>query len=146
MAFSISKGQLISSVKRAESIQARARKVMEKAGDVVKEAVNTVEVGSAAFAFGVIDGKYGGVEIVGVPLPLVSSVALHTLAFMGVGGQLASHMHQFGNGALASYLTVMGRGAGLAWAKKAEKQVPLVAKGSGDSLSGAEMRKLDGTK
>jgi len=141
MAFAISKSQLVSSVKRAEALQTRAKRVMARAEVVVKEAVSTLEVGGSAFVHGLIDGRYGGVEVVGVPLPLLTAGGMHVLAFMGVGGALAPHLHQFGNGALASYMTTMGRGAGIAWKEK-------IAKGgdkaisAGDSLSPEERARL----
>ena len=146
MAFNINKTQLVAAAKHAEAMTSRAKKVMAKAETVVKETVGALEVGGAAFAFGMIDGRYGGVEFLHVPLPLLASATSHLMAFMGIGGQYSSHLHQLGNGALAAYLTTAGRGAGLAWRDKAMKPLtpPATAASKGDALTADERAALAG--
>ncbi len=91
----------------------------DKADKAVEVLVSAAEVGGASFSLGLIQGRYGGVEIVGVPLDLGAAIVLHGLAFIGVGGKLSHHLHNFGDGALATYLATLGRGAGVEMRKKA---------------------------
>lgn len=117
----ISKASIGKWQKRAMSLQHRARRVMEKSREVVGEVVRTTEACSAAFLFGVAQGRYGGVEVVGVPVELATGVALKGFAFFA-GGDMAPHLHAFGQGALDAYLTTMGRGVGEAWKTKSLKK------------------------
>ncbi len=75
--------------------------------------INTAEVGAAAFACGLVQGKWPGKNLWGVPYDLVAGLTLHVLGFAGVGGaKYARHMHSFGDGALASFLVTTGRDVG----------------------------------
>lgn len=78
--------------------------------------VSTAEIATAAFSMGVIDGRYGGVEVLGVPLSLGSAAACHLVGFFGIA---PDHMHSFGNGFLASYLSNLGNGVGAKMALEA---------------------------
>jgi hypothetical protein len=84
----------------------------------VQTVVHTTEVSSAAFVAGVVQGRYGGIELLGVPLDLGLAVALHVAAFVGLAGRSSPHLHGFGDGFLAAFLTTTGRGVGQAWAVK----------------------------
>lgn len=106
---------------RAEAMRARMTNLRKKAEKVTERAVHTVEVGAGAFAFGVLQGRSQdpeGVRLFGVPIDLLSGITLHAAGFLGLGGKMSSHLHGFGDGALASYLTTMGRGVGRTWAAK----------------------------
>lgn len=103
--------------KRAAALQTRAKRVVEKSREVVHEVVRTTESGSAAFLFGMAQGRYGGMEVMGVPMELAAGVGLKGIAFF-TGGDLAPHLHAFGQGALDAYLTTVGRGVGDAWKQK----------------------------
>lgn len=103
---------------RAQSAIARARKALEKADVVVDRVVKTTVTGGAAFACGVAQGKYGGIEVMGVPADLGAGVALHALGFAGIGGKATEYMHAAGDGALACYLATLGRGVGQDWRAK----------------------------
>lgn len=75
--------------------------------------LNTAEVSAASFLFGLAQGKFGGIEIVGVPIDAIAGIALHIVGFTGVGGRANSrHFHAFADGALASFFNNMGRGVG----------------------------------
>ena len=52
----------------------------------------------------------------GVPLDLGLAVALHVGAFVGLAGSSSQHLHGFGDGFLAAFLTTTGRGVGQKWA------------------------------
>lgn len=141
-ALQISKGELVKLAKKAEGLQSRAKKAMEKADEAIEKVVRTAEIGASAFGFGLIQGRYGSIEVVGVPIDLASGLGLHVLGFMGVGGAMGSHLHSLADGAIASYAVTMGRGAGVTWKEKA--LTPSTAKTSGDRLTDSEMSALAG--
>ncbi len=90
----------------------------EAATRTIETVVHTTEVSSAAFIAGVVQGRWGGIELLGVPLDLGLAVALHVGAFIGLAGKASPHLHGFGDGFLAAFLTTTGRGVGQAWALK----------------------------
>lgn len=109
--FQISKAQAADWKSRAERLMARAKNITEKSEETVGQVIRTAEVGGAAFAAGVLKGRYGTVEVAGVPADLGAAVALHGIGFLG-GGKYKEHLHAFGDGVLASYLTALGAGIG----------------------------------
>lgn len=109
--FQISKQQAADWKSRAERLMARARTITEKSEETVGQVIRTMEVGGAAFTAGVLKGRYGTVEVAGVPADLGAAVALHGIGFLG-GGKYKEHLHAFGDGVLASYLTAVGAGIG----------------------------------
>lgn len=94
----------------------RVAKIKAQADAAVHRVVSTAEIATAAFTMGVIDGRYGGVEVLGVPLSLGSAAAAHLAAFLGIA---PDHLHAFGNGFLASYLSNLGNGVGAKMALEA---------------------------
>lgn len=98
---------------RLQALRKRVAGIREKAEEATEKVVATAEVGAAAFTMGVINGKTGGVEIVGVPLELGAGLGLVGLGLLGVAGKASDHLHNLGTGCLASYLTTVGRGVGL---------------------------------
>jgi hypothetical protein len=149
MALQLSKSELVRMAKKAESLQKRVQRATEKADDVIDRVVRTTEVGATAFGFGVVQGRYGAIEVAGIPIDLGAAVLGHIGGFMGVGGRNAQHLHAFADGALASYAVTMGRGAGASWRQKAVTsgqvdQLPPGAKGSGDILTREEMADIRG--
>lgn len=117
MALQLSSSNVKALVKRAESTMSRAKNALAKADEAIATVVNSTEVAASAFTFGLIQGKTGGVQVFGVPLELLSSGALHTLGFVGVGGKHAGHLHGLADGALAAWAHGFGHDAGLAWAQ-----------------------------
>lgn len=105
--------ELKSAHDRLQSLKKRIGNIKEKAEEATEKVVATAEVGAAAFAMGVINGKTGGVEIVGVPLELGAGIGLVGLGMLGVAGKASDHLHNIGTGCLASYLSTVGRGVGL---------------------------------
>jgi len=100
---------------------ARARSVMEQAQGAIDQFVRTSEISVVSFGLGVVQGRYGGVEVVGVPVDLGAGVILHTLGFFGVAGAYGSHLHAAADGCLASFFTTLGRGVGTQMAESAKK-------------------------
>lgn len=98
--------------------KARVAKIKEQADAAVEKVVSTAEISTAAFTMGVIDGRYGGVEVLGIPLSLGLAAVAHLTAFLGVA---PGHLHSFGNGFLASYLSNLGNGVGAKMAIEAQQ-------------------------
>jgi hypothetical protein len=125
MPLSITKEQIAQLQRRAEGAIARAKSMREEAEHAVDTAVQTVEVSAAAFAFGLANGRWAGAEVVGLPADLAAGMAMHAVAFM-LDGESAEHLHNFGDGALASYAATIGAGVGKKW-RDDQSALPSVA-------------------
>ena len=75
-------------------LKSRMRNMSEKSEEGVETLVATAEISAAAFLSGVVQGRTGGIEVVGVPLDLGLGAGLHVLAFAGFGGRMSEHLHQ----------------------------------------------------
>lgn len=95
----------------------RVKRMKEKGDAAVMKVVSAAELSTAAFTMGVIDGRYGGVELMGIPLSLGLAATAHLGAFLGIA---SDHLHSFGNGFLASYLSNLGNGVGAKMAMEAQ--------------------------
>src|SRR5574343_891916 len=137
MPLKISHGDLVRLKDQTTKLQARLKTVSAKSKGTVEALVRTAEVGSAAFALGAMQGRFGSVSVVGVPAELGAAIGLHALGAFGVGGEAAKHLHSFGDGALASYLSTLGRGVGLSWQGSTGVKGEL---GGGDKLSPEEIK------
>lgn len=93
-------------------MQARVKTIQTKAEEVTSHVVQSAEVAGAGFAAGLISGKYGPVEVVGVPLELALGVGLNLAGHAKVAGSSSEHLHNFGDGFLAAYFVTLGRGVG----------------------------------
>jgi len=100
---------------QVEKFQARARAVAAKGEVMVQQAADTAVSTGTAFALGVVQGKTGGFEFMGLPLDLLVGGAAHAAGFMKLGGKNSNHLHNVGNGALALYAGTMGRAIGANW-------------------------------
>lgn len=145
MALKISKQNLSGWKGKALRAQARMRNISAKADETVQTLVHTAEVGSAAFVSGVVNGKTGGIEVVGVPLDLGLAAGLHVLGFAGVGGKMSGHLHGFADGFLAAFLATTGLGVGKAMAAKSPAATSGLPGGNDFSLpsGGATLNDLD---
>jgi len=114
MAMQLSKQDVQKIAKRATSLQSKAKNAMDKAEGVIGTAVRTVEVTASAFGFGLLQGRYGGIEVMGVPIDLGAGLAGHAAAFV-MDGDMSPHLHAFADGALATFSATMGASAGEAW-------------------------------
>jgi len=93
-------------IERLKSAVSSAR---SKADEAVSQVVATAEIGTTAFALGVINGRFAGVEFLGVPLDLWAAGLFHGAGLMGLQPE---HLHNFGNGATASFAVTTGAGVG----------------------------------
>lgn len=112
----VSKNMLEKLKDSAERAKAKYATAIKKGEEIVESVVHTAEVGAAAFGFGMLDGRYGGVEVVGVPLSLLAGAGLHGAGFF-LGGKAAPHMHGFGDGSIAAFAHKLGHGTGKEWRK-----------------------------
>ena len=108
----VSQGAITKYKQMVDRMTNKAKSVIAKADQAVGTAITTSEVGAAAFLFGVAQGKFGGFAFRGIPIDLVAGMGLHVLAFAGYGGKNASHLHAFGDGALASFFNNLGVNVG----------------------------------
>ena len=110
-------------VKDYVSIKRRFANLKDKGEEVAEAAIRSTEVAATAVALGVIpgsskDGPAQGVKFGEVPIDLIVAGSMYVGALAGVGGKYSSHLKNFGDGALASYLAVWGRGMGAKWRAK----------------------------
>lgn len=133
----------------AERLKKRVAKATEHADKVIDVVVQSAEVNIAAFGTGLMIGRTGGVDFFNVPVELLGGVGLHLLAFLGVGGSKADHMHNFGNGLLAAYMGGVGRKLGQDWKTKslpgstaAGADPKALPDGGGRKLTDNELEKL----
>lgn len=112
MALSFSQGDIVRFKHQADRITQKARQALAKADQAVETVITTSEVSAASFLFGLAQGKFGAIKLVGVPIELLAGLGLHVLAFAGIGGRSSHHLHAFGDGALASFFGGLGRQVG----------------------------------
>lgn len=103
--------QLESLQRQASNATARVKRIKAEAQELVNTATQTVEVGVAAFGMGLVNGRYSSPEVVGIPMDLAASGVLHVVGFLVDDGG-SKHLHNMGDGALASYLSALGAGIG----------------------------------
>jgi hypothetical protein len=113
-----------------------------RAETVVGNVVRTVEIQSAAFAMGALQGASydpndpqtkAGPRIAGVPTELAVGGGLYLLSMIGLGGKHSHHLHSFGDGAIAAYVANIGRGWGYKWQRERQAVKSLPAT-KGESL------------
>ena len=114
----LTKQEMKTAGQRLHSLKRRIEGIKQHTEKTVEKVVRTAEVGGTAFAVGVLNGKTGGVEIMGVPLELGAGIALNVLSYMGAAGKMSDHVGNIGDGALASFATMEGVKIGLQWAQK----------------------------
>ena len=108
--------------RRGESLYKRLEKMKEKLSGATAKAVRTLEVSSAALVGGIIQGKSGPDtgkgegKFLHVPIDLGAGLALNLLGYFDAAGdEYSSHLNNFGDGFLASYLSNLGFGMGNNW-------------------------------
>jgi hypothetical protein len=129
---------------RAKSSLVRLRK---KADEFASTIVEGMEVFGGALIMGGIHGRFGDVAPAGIPISLATGLGLHALAFAGIGGRNAKHLHGLGNGSLAAYGTTLGIGIGTKMRQRAGVRgmagdVPGGQNSGGGTLTDAEMNRM----
>lgn len=106
---------------KADRAMAKVRGMRDKAESMTMQLVQTMEVGGTAFGFGILQGRTGGVEVIGVPVDLGAAFLLHLGGYVGAAGEASTHLHNIGDGAAASYLNTLGVGIGARMRSEAER-------------------------
>lgn len=133
-------------VLRDKYVRARATvaRLTEKAGESIEGVVKTLEIQSAAFIFGAIQGAWyepdpakpgdkPGLHWFGMPVEAIFGIGLTVGGFIGLGGdKWSTHLLNLGNGALAAWTSNLGRGWGYKFRK--EQAVRKGAATKGESL------------
>lgn len=99
----------------AERARARVATMAKQAEKSIDAALTVAEVGGTAFGFGYVNGRYGAIpagatanalpeyDVMGVPLDLVSGIALVGLGLVGAAGKYEEHAVRIGAGGLAAW-------------------------------------------
>jgi len=151
MAKSISMRDVDKLKNRLASLKRSSAKAREKAGESVERLLMSAEVGGTAFAFGQVQARYGGVNILGVPADLGVGIAANVMSILGVGRGMETHLANIGNGALAAYAFKTGHDMGVKSMQAAGKAIPQRptrllgeedSEVSGESLSDIDLENL----
>ena len=106
--------------RQLDSARNRIAKVKEEASEAVEIVVSAAEVSGTAFGLGIVNGRWGSPEVLGVPVDAGVGIAAHVLAFMEIA---PDHLHNVGNGGLGSYFSALGVGVGQKMAREARTPV-----------------------
>lgn len=112
----ITSGTINDLAKRYESARTSVKRIKEQTEATVHNVVRSAELNSTSFAMGVINGRFGSPELLGVPVDLGIGVALHGVGFLGIA---SDHMHAIGDGCTSSYFSSLGLGIGKKMAQEA---------------------------
>lgn len=110
----VSKEDVDKLLNKARNFRSRMAEIKAEGEGLVKEVVTTVEIGTTSFLLGMARGRWGEIDVMGVPGDLLGAILLKVGAFGAqvTGWDHSYHLHNFGNAFLASYLTVLGVGVG----------------------------------
>lgn len=123
MAIQVSKAQLVKAHDRVQSLTKKVSSIRKQAEHAVEKVLRTAETGGMAFGFGMLNGKYGRTpELMGMPLDLLLGAALNIGGYIGLAGKHSDHLNNLGDGALASYLTVLGVQVGAKMSEESGKE------------------------
>lgn len=136
MSLAFSQSDIVRFKHKADRVIQKGRAMAEKHAETVDSVITSSEVAASAFLFGLAQGKFGGISFVKVPVDLLAGVGLHILAFAGIGGRNASHLHAFGDGALASFFGGLGRQVGYGFQTPTDRARIAGASVNGDAATG----------
>lgn len=106
--------------RQVDSARRRVATVKAEADDAVETVVAAATVSGTAFGLGVVNGRWGSPEVIGVPVDAGVGIAAHVLAFMDIA---PVYLHNVGNGGLGSYFSALGVGVGQKMAREARQPV-----------------------
>lgn len=118
MALQLTKQHVGKMAGQVQSLQKRIGRFKEDAEKMTEKFVRTTEIGVAALGVGILQGRTGGIEVMGIPAELGIGVGLNMLGYFGAAGKHSDHLNNLGDGALAGYLATVGRGLGAEWKAK----------------------------
>ena len=107
--------------RQVDTARKRVTAVKADAEEAVEVVVAAAEVSGTAFGLGIVNGRWGSPEVIGVPVDAGLGIAAHVLAFMDIAPQ---HLHNVGNGGLGSYFSALGVGVGQKMARESRQPLP----------------------
>lgn len=104
---------------RVQSADRRVRAIRDQARAGVATVVHSTESIGSALGFGYINGRYGGVEVLGMPVDALAGGTLMLAGFL-FNDEMSPHLFALGTGGLCSFSTSFGQGAGVEARERAE--------------------------
>ena len=102
--------------KQLDSARSRVARVKAEASEAVEIVISAATVSGTSFGLGIINGRWGSPELLGVPVDAGVGIAAHVLAFMDIA---PLYLHNVGNGGFGSYFSALGVGVGQKMAREA---------------------------
>lgn len=140
MSMNITKEEAEGILKTAQAAQNKAKTLKEHGQALIGAVAQTGVIAGTSFGFGYLAGRKGDVRFMKVPVALGSAAVFHIGGFFGVFGKHSEIAHNMGDGALASYMTILGVQIGTEHKAAAEKssgaQLPAAASTSGWAAMG----------
>lgn len=101
-------------LQKAQHATARLSKLKEKSEETIETVTRSLVVSGTAMGLGAVQGAgvFKNGEILKMPVELVVGLGAHGLRLLGFGGRHGHQLSNIGDGALASYMFVLGRGIG----------------------------------
>lgn len=101
--------QLEDIARQAKANKDKVKRYKEEAQKAINGVVNVVEVNGTAFGMGVVNGRFGNPQLLGVPVDLGAGVAMQIASLFDVAPE---HLRAIGNGLTATYFSALGTGIG----------------------------------
>lgn len=122
-AIQISRHHLAKVHAHAASLRSRLARVSHKAERAFDIGVGSALTVGTGAAFGLLHGRHGPVEVMGVPLELGAGAVGVGAALLGVGGKWADHIGRIGAGMLTVYAYSTAKGAGTNMKLKGQQEI-----------------------
>jgi hypothetical protein len=113
VAISLSRRHLSRAGGHLRNLQGRLERASKKTERALDRVLDTAICVGAAGGLGLLHGRHGPVEVVGVPIELALGAGAFGASAFGVGGKHADKLGSLGNGLLSVYTYTMAKGAGL---------------------------------
>lgn len=128
---------------KKQELQAAHAQAVEGTRSVLMKVVRSGEVVGVAGMFGLVNGRTGGLELLGVPVDLLSGAALHGAGVAGLAGDQSDHLHAMGDGALASFSVTLGTSVGARMRREALAAAAARASGGGGGAAAGALPGAD---
>lgn len=89
--------------------------LMQKISGYAGRAIETLETGAGAWAGGVVEGRFDGASLMGVPYNLLAGVAMLAASHVKQFDKVSEHLNNLGNGFVGSYAAAVGYKFGKNW-------------------------------
>jgi hypothetical protein len=142
MAIKVGAAQLAKIRNAMSRASTKTQAIAKKGEKTVHTLVRTAEISAVSFGLGVAQGRMGTIEVLGVPADLGLGALAHLGGFFGIGGKMSGHLHAVGDGALAAYFVVLGKGTGIGMKEKALGQGSAPKGAAGEKLTAGELEEL----